>query len=296
MDAAALIRTAITASLMLVVFSLGLRSSAGDARYLFERPGLLARSVLAMNVVMPLLVLWLVTTFDLRPAVKIALFALSISPVPPFLPGKQLKLAHSGGYTYGLLVATAILAIVLVPLTMAWVGDRAAAGARVRVVDILSIVTLSILLPLGIGMAVRRYAPTFAARIEPWTSKFGILLLVIGCVPIVIVQWASIRALIGDGTLLAIVAFTALGLAVGHLLGGPEPDHRSVLALATAARHPSVALAIAAASFPQQTLVPAAVLLALLVGVLASAPYVAWRKKMGAAGGVGGPSNSPLPR
>ena len=101
MDAASLVRTTIAASLMLVVFSLGLRSSVGDARYLFDRPGLLVRSVLAMSVVMPLLVLWLVTTFDLRPPVKIALFALSISPVPPFLPGKQLKLTQSGGYIYG---------------------------------------------------------------------------------------------------------------------------------------------------------------------------------------------------
>lgn len=296
MDAASLIRVTISASLMLVVFSLGLRSSVGDARYLFARPGLLVRSLLAMNVVMPLLVLWLVTTFDLRAPVKIALFALSISPVPPFLPGKQLKLAPSGGYIYGLLVAAAIFAIVLVPLTMALVGARAADGAHVSAAAVLKIVTLSVLLPLGIGMAVRHYSPALAARIEPWSSRLGMLLLVIGLIPILIVQWPSIRALIGDGTLLAIVAFTALGLAVGHLLGGPEPDDRSVLALATAARHPSVALAVAAATFPDQTLVPAAVLLALLVGVLASAPYVAWRKKMKVAGGVGGPSDSPQPR
>src|SRR6185503_5267856 len=189
MDAASLVRTTIAASLMLVVFSLGLRSSVGDARYLFDRPGLLVRSVLAMSVVMPLLVLWLVPTFDLRPPVKIALFALSISPVPPFLPGKQLKLTQSGGYTYGLLLASALFAIVLVPLTMAWVGARAAEGAHVSAGDVLSIVTLSVLLPLGVGMAVRRYSPGLAARIEPWSSRLGLLLLVFGFIPIVIAQW-----------------------------------------------------------------------------------------------------------
>ena len=101
--------------------------------------------------------------------------------------------------------------------------------------------------------------------------------------PLWIFDVAAIRSLIGDGTLLAIATFTLLGLLMGHLLGGPDAEDRTVLALAAASRHPAVALAIASASFPEQKLVLPAVLLALLTGIVATVPYSAWRKRVHAA-------------
>lgn len=68
------------ASVLLIVFAIGLRASAQDATYLFRRPGELVRAVLAMNVLMPLFAVSLVYMFDLNPAVNIALVALSVSP------------------------------------------------------------------------------------------------------------------------------------------------------------------------------------------------------------------------
>ena len=43
---------------------------------------------------------------------------------------------------------------------------------------------------------------------------------------------------------------------------------------------PVVELAVAAALFPDEKLAPAAVLLSLIVGVLAVAPYTSWRQKV----------------
>ncbi len=50
-------------------------------------------------------------------------------------------------------------------------------------------------------------------------------------------------------------------------------------ALATAARHPGVAIAIASANFPDQKLAPAAILLYLVLSAILSFPYVMWRKR-----------------
>src|SRR5262249_17918930 len=88
-----------------------------------------------------------------------------------------------------------------------------------------------------------------------------------------------VMELIGNGSLIAIAAVVVLGLVVGHLLGGPEPANRSVLALATASRHPGVAMVIAGTLFPGQKLVPAAILLYLLVSVLWSVPYMKWLER-----------------
>ncbi len=57
----------------------------------------------------------------------------------------------------------------------------------------------------------------------------------------------------------------------------PRAEDRGVLALATAARHPGVALAIA--NFPQQKLASAAVVLYLVMGAILAIPYVLWRKR-----------------
>jgi len=77
--------------------------------------------------------------------------------------------------------------------------------------------------------------------------------------------------LIGDGTLLSLAAFALIGYFVGYFLGGPAPEERSVLALATASRHPAIAVAIAQANFPEQKLaIPAIVLYLIVCGVVTS--------------------------
>ena len=54
--------------------------------YVLRRPALLARSLLAMYVLMPIVAVALAVAFDLIPSVEIALLALAVSPVPPLLP------------------------------------------------------------------------------------------------------------------------------------------------------------------------------------------------------------------
>jgi BASS family bile acid:Na+ symporter len=75
---------------------------------------------------------------------------------------------------------------------------------------------------------------------------------------------------------LAILALTFVALGIGHLFGGPDPTDRPVLALANASRHPAIAIAIAQTTFPDVTLVPAAVLLDLIVVAFVSGPYLSW--------------------
>ena len=116
MSLARLIPLLLQASLAAVVISLALRSRPGDMTYLLGRPGKLVRSVLAMFVVLPTLTLLIVSAFHLKPAVEAALVLLAVSPVPPILPGKQTKAGGSYSYALGLLMLSAVLAIVTVPL------------------------------------------------------------------------------------------------------------------------------------------------------------------------------------
>lgn len=81
----------INASIFFLVLALGLKTEKGDAVYLLGRPGLLGRSILSMNVVMLVFAVAVALVLPLDPAVKIALVALAVSPVPPILPAKQTR-------------------------------------------------------------------------------------------------------------------------------------------------------------------------------------------------------------
>jgi hypothetical protein len=106
--------------------------------------------------------------------------------------------------------------------------------------------------------------------------------LAIGLLLILIAAWPTMRSLLDGKTLLAILIITALGLFVGHELGGPVDADRPVLALASVLRHPAVAIAVGSAAFPSSRLVAPAVLLQFIVAAIASAPYVRRLKRIGA--------------
>jgi bile acid:Na+ symporter, BASS family len=292
---ALIVVVAVKISIFLNVLALGMSARAGEALYVIHRPRVLLRSLLAMNLIMPLFAAGLVAAFDLNPAVKVALIALAVSPVPPRLPKKQLEAGGSASYTIGLLVAASLLAIVLVPLTVALLARAFGLETGVAVATIASIVAGSVLAPLAIGLAIGRFAPHTARRLaKPLDVIAGILLLV-GAVPILVGAWPLMVALIGNGTVLALAAFSAIGLAVGHWLGGPDPDARAVLALSTALRHPAVAIAVGSVVLVDPKPVMAAVLLYLLVSGLVVLPYI--RRRTRPRAGVGGaPVDRPLMR
>jgi bile acid:Na+ symporter, BASS family len=279
-----LIRVAVLLSIALIVIGFALLSTWRDATSLFRQPSLLLRSLLAMNVILPLFAVLVVKFFTLRPAIEIVLICLAVSPVPPFLPQKQLKVAGHHEYIYGLLGATSLLSVVLVPVTIALIGAAFSRATHVSPGAVVRVVALTVLIPFAIGLLVHHLKPDLAVRLSGPLNKAGMALLVLALVPVLIKMWPGIVALVGDGTLIAIIAFIAVGLAAGHVLGGPQSSTRSVLALATATRHPGVALVIATANFPddKQLILPA-LLLYLVVCTIISAPYVMWRRRQHAA-------------
>jgi BASS family bile acid:Na+ symporter len=296
MNKTILILLALKASVFLNVFALGLDARYRDAIYLFRNLGRLARSLSSMFIVMPLFAAALAAAFDLHAAVKIALVALAVAPIPPLLPRKVMRAGEKSSYALGLLVAAALLSIVFTPLAFHLLGKTLGAHARMSPATIMQIVLLTVMLPLGAGMLVRNIAPGFAERWPSFIALAATVLLIASAVPILSTSWPTIEALIGNGTLAAITAFVLAGLAAGHILGGPAPEDRTAQALSAASRHPGIALAIASANFPEQKLMPAAILLYLIVSAVASIPYLTWRRRRRVESQGGAPAHRDLSR
>jgi bile acid:Na+ symporter, BASS family len=281
MGLAAVIALALKVSIALNVLAVGLAARPADVVSVLRSPGRLLRSLVAMDVVMPLFAAGLAAIFPLHPAVKVALVALAVSPVPPLLPRKQLKGGGDAGYTIGLLVAAALVATVLLPVAVPLLGRVFGRAAHVPFTTVISIVATTVLAPLAVGIATRHFARGLADRLVRPMAVAALVLLAATALPILVGAWPAIVALIGNGTLAALAAFALVGLVVGHWLGGPDPNDRMVLALATASRHPGVAVAIATANVSEPRPIIAAVLLYLIVGAVVSVPYMRWRRTRG---------------
>jgi BASS family bile acid:Na+ symporter len=217
--------------------------------------------------------------FDL--VLETAIIALAISPVPPFFPKKQSKVGATDSYAIALLVAASIFSVVLIPAWLGLLGAIFGFEANLALSKIFKVVFLKILLPLFVGILVHRLVPRLANRVAHPISVIAMLLLVIGVLPVLFIRSGAMWAMVGNGVLVTVVLFALVGIAAGHLLGGPDPDDRSVLALATSTRHPGIALSIAALNFPERkAAVLIVILFHLVVGTVVAIPYMKWRNKL----------------
>jgi len=283
MDIQALLKAALSASILMLVFALGLRASFADATSLFRQflrpPHRLLRALIAMYVVVPAVAVALGLMLDLPLPVRAAMLAMAIAPIPPILPGKQLKFGGSSVHVFGLLVAVSLCAVVLVPLVLHVIGQVFHRHVAFSPAQVARLIGSTVLLPLLAGLTLRHFAPHWAERLAPWVSRLGTVLLIAGALPVLIAAEPAMAALVGNGAVLAIAVLVACAIAAGHVLGGPGEDERATLAFASAMRHPGVALAVATVNAPEAPQLGAAVLLYVLLAVVLTTVYGSFARR-----------------
>jgi bile acid:Na+ symporter, BASS family len=276
-DLKTIVILALQVSILSTVFGFGLKATSEDLLYVVRRPGLLARSLLAVFLIMPVIALVLVGIFHLPGPVRIVLVSLALSPVPPLLPRKERKSGGNVSFGLGLMAILALISVVAIPLTLAILQRIFGRQLEVAPMAIMNVVLKSTLLPLLAGVAVRAALPEVADRIMRPVKLIANLLMTASVLVLLAATAPAIWASIGGGAVLAMVIFTVAGLTVGHILGAPDPEHSVVLALSTACRHPAIALTIATANFPDQQFGPM-ILLYILVSAIVGIPYLRWQQ------------------
>jgi len=268
------------ATLFAVMFDLGLALVPGEFRWVIERPALLLKGLFAVLVAVPALALVLTRAFDLPRAAEVGIVLMAISPGAPVALRRSLGAGGHRAFAPALQIAVALLAVVSMPLSIAALNEYYGARAVVGPQHLARQVFFAQLLPLALGMATGRLLPIAVAWLEPKLRKIGGALLAVLLVLVLIDIW---QVVIGAGirATLAIALLTALAIAVGHLLGGPEPATRTATAICSAARNPGLALLVATLNGAPPA-ITAAVLAYFVVAALTLIPYVAWRRRAAA--------------
>ncbi len=269
-------------NLFVVILGYGLTARFSDVTYVLRLPDLLARSLLAVLVVAPVVAAVVVSVMALRPQVAVALVALATSPLPPLLPRRGETAAGHVRYRLGLVVVLAVLAIPVTAVATPLLGHVFGRQYVVSSWHIAELMVTSVLAPLVAGMTLRERRPELAERlagpvehVQRWALPAAMILLLIAAAP---AMWK----LLGDLTLVALVLFVTIMAAIGHTLGGPEPRYSAVLALATSCRNPAAALTVATASFSNAE-EHGAVALYTLVTAAVAALYTRWLRRNPAA-------------
>lgn len=266
-------------SVMAIILAIGLRAAVADVFFLWTKPGLLVRSMIAMYIAVPCLALILVTILPVSPGIKAALLVLAVSAGAPLLP-RKIGDAGRGDFALSLVVISSLLAVLIVPAWVAllsWYFDVATSLSALKVARSIAQVFL---LPLAVGMAANAMAPDLSKRFAEWILTIAGLVLVVSGVTLLATHWTLVMEVRWPGAV-ALIALIAAAVAVGHVLGGPNPEDRTTLALACATRHVGIAVVVAT-SFPgPRTLV--LLVTYVLASALVSVPYLRWRRHVASA-------------
>jgi predicted Na+-dependent transporter len=265
------------ATIFVVMFDLGLAIVPGDSRWVAKRPVLFGRALFAALVAPPAIAWIVLRLFDLPRYVEIGIVLMAISPGAPVALRRAIGAGGHRAFAPALQIAVATLAVITMPLAIAAFDEYYGGTASIEPRHLARQVLVAQLLPLGCGMLLRRFAPATTSRIEPGLNRLSGLLLGV-LVLLALIDLAPVVQRSGPWAALAIMIVTALVLAAGHCLGGPEPATRTATAIASAMRNPGLALLVSTLNdAPAQ--VNATVLAYLVISALTVLAYIFWRRR-----------------
>lgn len=274
MTPAEIVKFLLLGSIFLTVFALALRARPADIFYLFREWRLGLRAFTAMYIIVPVAAILIATAFDLKPVVKLAIVALALSPVPPLLPKKQIKAGVAASYVTGLFFAASLVSLVVTPLGLHLAGVYLGVDTEIAPSKIAGILAIGVGGPLLLGFVCGKLLGDGVAKVASIIAKVAAILFILCVLVLLVVLAPAIGKVIGDGTIVVLIAMNLIGLAAGHWLAGGNHDEKLALSLATATRHPGIAIAIAATNFPDAKLAPAAIVLSAAISAIISIPYL----------------------
>ena len=219
MNGSLLVTQLLVAALALVMFGLGLSLATQDFTRLLKHPKAVAVALLLQIVVLPALCFALIVAFDLPPLFAVGMMLLAASP-----GGISANLfSHLFGgnvaMNISLTAINTVLSIVTLPVISNWAINHFAKTGQVvplqfgKVAEVIFIV----LVPVLIGMGVRRWKQAFAMRAEKPMKIFSAVVLAVVAVGAIAKEWSSLTetfAVIGP----VVVGFNVLSLLAGYYM------------------------------------------------------------------------------
>ncbi|MFD8114795.1 bile acid:sodium symporter family protein [Streptomyces microflavus] len=189
MNDSALITTGLPIALAIIMFGLGLSLTTDDFRRVTRSPKAVVVALVLQVLVLPLVAFGLVKIFDLDPLLAVGVMLLAASPGGTTANLFSHLFRGDVALNITLTAINSVLAAITIPIITNLAIDHFDAEGDLglqlgKVVQVIAIV----LIPVAVGMAVRRRSADFAARADRPVRIFSIVVLVI----------VSVGALLGE--------------------------------------------------------------------------------------------------
>jgi predicted Na+-dependent transporter len=276
----------VTATLFAIMFALGVGLPLDGLGRWQQHRGLLLRGLIGTCLLVPVaaaLLLLLPPTMALSQPARFSIALMAVCPSAPLLMRKAGKQGGDRILAALLQVAAALAAIITIPLLASgFTRIFGVEGWQVQSHHVAAQVALVQLLPLLLGLLVRRFAPKWASRLESPLDRLanGLLLLLV-----LVVLWKTAPLLVTyvGANLIALPVMAALvliSLALGYRLANRDPCLGVTLALVTSMRNPGLALLLAGIYAPEMPAVKLGILVYLLITVLLSIPFLRCQRRL----------------
>ena len=276
----------VTATLFAIMFALGVGLPLDGLGRWQQHRGLLLRGLIGTCLLVPVaaaLLLLMPPTMALSQPARFSIALMAVCPSAPLLMRKAGKQGGDRILAALLQVAAALAAIITIPLLASgFTRIFGVEGWQVQSHHVAAQVALVQLLPLLLGLLVRRFAPSWASRLETPLDRLanGLLLLL---VLVVLGKTAPLLVTYVGANLIALPVMAALvliSLALGYGLANRDPCLGVTLALVTSMRNPGLALLLAGIYAPEMPAVKLGILVYLLITVLLSIPFLRWQRSL----------------
>ncbi|MET9978743.1 bile acid:sodium symporter family protein [Streptomyces microflavus] len=294
MNDSALITTGLPIALAIIMFGLGLSLTTDDFRRVTRSPKAVVVALVLQVLVLPLVAFGLVKIFDLDPLLAVGVMLLAASPGGTTANLFSHLFRGDVALNITLTAINSVLAAITIPIITNLAIDHFDAEGDLglqlgKVVQVIAIV----LIPVAVGMAVRRRSADFAARADRSVRIFSIVVLVIVSVGALLGErenLADYMQQVGLVTGIFCLASLTLGYAGARLL---RLDKRQAIAssMEVGIHNTTVALTIALSVLDStEVAIPSAVYSVLMYVLATAFGYLITRRHSDAEKSLGQPA------
>ena len=217
MNDSALITTGLPVALAIIMFGLGLSLTVGDFRRVARSPRAVVVALAIQVLVLPVVAFGLVTAFDLDPLLAVGVMLLAASPGGTTANLFSHLFRGDVALNVTLTAVNSVLAAVTIPLVTNFAINHFDADGELglqlgKVVQVVAIV----LVPVAIGMVVRRRSESFASRADRPVRVFSIVVLVAVSVGAILGERENIADYVEQVGVVAGL-FCLISLSLGYL-------------------------------------------------------------------------------
>jgi BASS family bile acid:Na+ symporter len=202
-------------------------------------------ALLANFVVVPALAFGLAAILNLGEGLRSGLLILAACAGAPFLPKLATIAKGNVAFSVGLMVLLMVVTVGYAPIVLPWWIP----GVAVNPWDIARPLITLMLIPLGVGLAVKAWMAGAADSLAPYMNQASSFSLIAMAVLGLLIGFGDLMGAWGTGAFLAAGFLIAGALLIGFLLSTGGTPVRSVAGLGAGQRNISAALLVATTNF-----------------------------------------------